>query len=630
MTSKPEEPAAPEPKPEEPAQQQQVDLAAADETAPLLAPKQVEPAASQDPWASTPAASSLEPEAAPLGVGEGWAESIVAAPSVIDSRQHERALEAAPPAGIDPAGPLDVHTPVPAALPEQQPAFDQPSAIEQTRSSAPNEKLNLPPGLSKRASSRMQSDAAVIMPSSSTPDLGGVGVQFGSLNFFGNSSEQEPASTRSDAVPSQAAVQSQQSPQQQRLPQPIGQMSAYEAPAPQPEQEKSLESVQSQLYQQQANPAYSQQNQYAAYQQQLSQQPQQQAQQAVSTQAGYGQDRASALQGLPYASQASAYASRYPQSQNQYQQQHQQGLDAFAGLSSQSYGNQNALSQYFAQQSQPQQASHHSSGSGASPAPPLNIRGEPIQTAAAGSASTYGGFTSALGQGHHQSPYGSNDYGSQYAASQDPMRSFYAQYEQQQQQQGQQGARQEGTDDALAKLGVSGSPYSAIGQQQTGAQAQQQGQQAGQMQQQQQGQQQGYAPNMMPPYGHPYYHYGMPPNYGQQPGVGAYGGYGAHYSPYGGYPGYGVPAQQANGTRQYGQQQQAQQHSQAAGGHAQNYRGYNGAQAGNGLNAYGNGAYAGYDAPRTSSGQGQQASGQSDRSGYSKDIFNDRFFSPQN
>ena len=205
------------------ASESKIDMAAAAEEAlPLLPSEPVKLdslSTTQDPWAATSLASTVQQqqqqdssELVPLGVGEGWADAVIAQDDAAlldeheDIEQHKRAEAAAPPAGVDPAGPLDVHTPVPEALPSQQPAFNLPSALEGSSSieepssaypmmSVPTDKLGGPPGLTKRSMSRMQQDAPVIISGvTGSSDIDRAGVQFGSLNLFGNSeSEESPA-----------------------------------------------------------------------------------------------------------------------------------------------------------------------------------------------------------------------------------------------------------------------------------------------------------------------------------------------------------------------------------------------------------------------------------------------------
>lgn len=622
----------------------QIGLSAADEKAPLLetensAPSadsaqtqsQPDAAASRDPWASTPAAvNPAEPEVPALGVGEGWADSIIASNDVpstapADVEQHKRAEEAIPPTGVNPAGPLDVHTPVPDALPSQQPAFNQPSALAQPSVAQKTEKLSAPPGLSKRTSSRMQSDAAVTMPGPS-PDVSGMGVQFGSLNLFGSAQPEaeEPVQSRQSAsqAPSStslynASTQSQQTQTSDVSLQHDG-LSAIEQP---PTQYSS--------YQQDAQSQLQQQPHQAQIQQQ---------QPAASAQTGYGQERTGGLPGIGYGSGTSAYASRYPQTQQApYQQPQQHNIDPFAALTGASqiqqhqqqpsqqshYMGQNALSQYFAQQAQQQQ--NQSVLSSASPAPgnARDVGTNPNQQSNT-NASAYGGFTSAIGQPQQQHQQGgySGDYASFY---QDQLRTFYGQYDQQ--ANNQTSARQD--DDS--KQGGTASPFGGVG---THQQSNQQQSQLPQQQQQQ------YPPNMMPPYGYPYYHYGMHPSYGQQGMNPGYGG----YSQYNAYPGYGQQGNQAlNGAssgRQYSNSgnangsQQQQQHSQLGNQQATGYRGYGGnASAAPGMphpSAYGAGGYGGFNDSRNNSlsqqGQGV-GNNQDSRNSNNKDMFGDRFFS---
>jgi hypothetical protein len=455
--------------------------ALAGEAAPLL-PKEESTTVSQDPWAPA-VPEAITPAALP--VGEGWADAVAAAKEdVVDLQsvlQHRRAEAAAPPAGVDPAGPLDVHTPAPEALPAQQAAFDQPSAPpasaqEPARGQAvPSalEKLVSPPGLAKRGSARVQQDAPVVISGNgATPSVDGVGVQFGSLSLFGNfdadpsqaaAPEQQQQQATSPAVSQQIQLPGQQQQSQQNI-----QRSLYETPtsleqkvqeALQPthqsrygshnEHEHSRNSLLS-IYCSCSFPASTtDHNQFGAYQQSQ--------QQPFGQQSSYGQDRLSGLGGYggqyqqqqasAIPSQTSAYASRYPQQQSafgqqgQSQGQQQQAHDSFASLTANAnasaYGQQtgglgtDSISPYYSSAQHNLNLGHQSAPSPA-PASSRDISSLASQTAPA-SNSAYGGFTSAIGQAQQQQSQGyPNDYASLYGLQQqqqqEPMRSLVSAY----------------------------------------------------------------------------------------------------------------------------------------------------------------------------------------------------------
>lgn len=383
----------------------------------------------QDPWSSTPAAANIEAaeaqasEPAPLGVGEAWAESVLAQehtqPSAVSaeeqaalSAQHQRAEEAAPPAGVNPAGGLDVHTPAADELAQQQTLFGQQPPTQIADRMAP-------PGLNKRSgANRGKQDAAVVMPGT-TPDIEKMGVQFGSLNLFGS-------------VPSQAE-EAPSAPQQ----------ALYETPSVQEliqshaqQQEQPVQ--QEQTYQQQQTQAPSAQYDYQQQAQAQYAQPEAQKQSLSSYPAGLDRFGTASQQQQQYSQQpaASAYASRYQPFGQSAQQQQQQ--DPFASITSQyaqnantaqhssipSLGGADSISPYYSsQQSQPQsqQAAHVQS----TPSPaPASVRDTNSASAQQAAQSAYGGFTSALGQNaqaQQQHQGYQSDYSNVYGMP-DPMR----------------------------------------------------------------------------------------------------------------------------------------------------------------------------------------------------------------
>lgn len=132
---------------------------------------------------------------APLGVGEGWADAVVAAhePESAYSahRQIPEAVEAhLPPNDIDAAGPIVVSAPVVEEALESSPAVVEEVAQDKFLGAGP-------PGLTKRASNRPQSEA-VVMP---TAGVGQIGVQFGSLNLFDGQPSFQQESSAQKAAP---------------------------------------------------------------------------------------------------------------------------------------------------------------------------------------------------------------------------------------------------------------------------------------------------------------------------------------------------------------------------------------------------------------------------------------------
>lgn len=387
--------------------------------------------APQDPWSSTPAAAvlsseeqqSAEPTALP--VGEGWADSIIAKneydqaqqvtpeEQAAQDAQHQRAQEAAPPAGVNPAGALDVHTPSVNELPSQ-PAVQQSMA---------------PPGLTKRATAtRGKQDAPVVMPGA-TPDIERMGVQFGSLNLFGSIPAAAEISVQDEAPqqPQQslyetAPVQHQQ-PQQHEVQQPtqslqdIAQQHAQQAPSDYDIQQQA----QAQYYQSQAQKQQPSQyggvfDRFGAPQQQHFQAPQQQQQQQAPTSAyssryqPFGQPaQQQQLPQDPFASVTSPYLQNVART-GSAQHQHQPSVPSLGGVDS--------ISPYYSSQQAQNLQSHQSNQtqqSAASPAP-QSVRDSAGSVPPQQAASAYGGFTSAIGQATQaQQPQQQQGYPSDYS-----------------------------------------------------------------------------------------------------------------------------------------------------------------------------------------------------------------------
>ena len=376
-----------------------------------------------------------EPSALP--VGEGWADAVIAQDAApVDVAQHQRAEQAVPPLGSDPAGPLDVHTPAADALPTQQSAFEQPSALASQQSEVP---AAGPPGLGKRSTQPKNRDAAVIMPGS-TPDVDKVGVQFGSLNLFGSI----------DAAPSAEQPQQQQQ-EQASAPQQQQPQSLYETSVPQ-QQPAQIEQPQVQQQQQQY-PQYSQQQAVATQTDptpfgQYQQAHQQQQHVPASLYGGGTSSAFGGFGGLPQAQPqqqqqpaASAYGNRYPQSSypQQAQQQHSdtfspfgtsspyatQPLGGLAGLG----GAADSISPYFSSQQAAQQQQQAQQQPGVAPSPvPASVRdtATPVhqQQQQQHAPSAYGAFgQQQYGQPSQGYP---NEYNSLYnlQQQQDPMRNL--------------------------------------------------------------------------------------------------------------------------------------------------------------------------------------------------------------
>lgn len=191
----------------------------------LLADKQVTitiPDASADVWHTepVPAIDNLkndvattgpnvwndDPVPAPLGVGEGWAETVLARPndqaSIFDSQVTNSKLLT--PSDAINIAPIEMSTPVSSSIdvsiPSTAIAQDQGTqtvpetvSIHVTPASQPgvNMGMSAPPGLSKRANPRKGQEAAVVMPGSGTPNVDRIGLKFGSLSLFDEASGSE-------------------------------------------------------------------------------------------------------------------------------------------------------------------------------------------------------------------------------------------------------------------------------------------------------------------------------------------------------------------------------------------------------------------------------------------------------
>lgn len=167
----------------------------------------------------------------PLGIGEGWADAVLAQPSeskasIFDHQAgNQIVLTPSDSANI---GPIELSTPS-ATVPIVEPpsvsilpstnvadrATQVPEAVSimcaasqqpNTLTSAPSSIL-APPGLTKRTSTRKGQEAAVVMPGSGTPSMDRMGLKFGSLSLFGDTTETgEPLPAASRDAPSPPAT----------------------------------------------------------------------------------------------------------------------------------------------------------------------------------------------------------------------------------------------------------------------------------------------------------------------------------------------------------------------------------------------------------------------------------------
>uniref|UniRef100_A0A0K3CVP8 RNA polymerase II degradation factor 1 n=1 Tax=Rhodotorula toruloides TaxID=5286 RepID=A0A0K3CVP8_RHOTO len=543
--------------------------------APAAAPS----APAYDPWGSTPAAAA--PQTAPLAVGEGWADSVLASkPAAEQDPAFKREVDAhLPPNDITTAGPLEVNSQAAeAAAPVQQ--QQQAQAVQQ-----PTQDKFLgagPPGLPPK---RAQQEA-VVFPGAAGIDR--LGVQFGSLDLLDGS---KPSFGSQDVA-------------------------KPETVAPQiPEQPSYAQQQQAPYQQQQAVQAEQPQQQQPQQAQQIPQQPKQE--QAVQTAFSHSAPTQSNL----FPGQASSAFSRYPNMPSAYgqPQQQQQAPGAFGQDDQSAYGafkpvESNPAAQAVSSPYFQHPASH-------SPAPATQA------PAAAASQSPYAAFNSIPQQQAPGQPFASQatDYSSLYG--QDSMRSmgFYDAY-------GQLAAPGSGYQ---APSPLPTRPEDSTSQ---GAQGASQTAQAPQQQQQQQlPAQQAAAANFygMNPYAaaayNPYAgYYGfsqfpqqVPPNFSALQAQYAYGGYGGAQQPQQTQQRYGAPQQQQGagvGAQQQGQQGAPQQQQGAGVGQQQQQQ-----QGAIGLNkGVGAGGYPQY------ASYGQQQGQQSAYGGYANakdfDATSSRFF----
>ncbi|BGP23199.1 hypothetical protein Rt10032_c02g1048 [Rhodotorula toruloides] len=466
---------------------------------------------SYDPWGSTPAAAA---QTAPVAVGEGWADSVLASkPAVEQDPAFTREVDAhLPPNDITTAGPLEVSS---QAAPAQQPLPQQTQVAQQP---AQDKFLGAgPPGLPPK---RAQQEA-VVFPGAAGIDR--LGVQFGSLDLLDGS---KPSFGSQDvAKPETAAPQVPEQPsyaQQQQA--PYQQQQVVQTEAPQQQQQQA---------------------------QQIPQQPKQE--QAVQTAFSHSAPTQSNL----FPGQASSAFSRYPTMSSAYgQPQQQQAPGAFGQDDQTAYGAFKPVESNPAAQVSSPYFQHPASHS---PAPGTQA------PAAAASQSPYAAFNSVPQQQAPGQPFASQatDYSSLYG--QESMRSmgFYDAY-------GQLAAPGSGYQ---APSPLPTRPEDSTSQ---GAQGASQTAQAPQQQQQQQlPAQQAAAANFygMNPYAaaayNPYAgYYGfsqfpqqVPPNFSALQAQYAYGGYGGAQQPQATQQRYGAPQQQ-QGAGVGGQQQQQQQGQQ--------------------------------------------------------------------
>jgi len=155
-----------------------------------------------------------DPVLQPLGVGEGWAEAVLAQPSestasIFDQQAASKLVLT--PSDAPSIGPIEMSTPSvsapvleptmapPASVTDRALQVPEPQSIMTTGSiqSTPlptSSSILAPPGLTKRASTRKGQEAAVVMPGSGTPSMDRMGLKFGSLSLFGDAVEAGEAS----------------------------------------------------------------------------------------------------------------------------------------------------------------------------------------------------------------------------------------------------------------------------------------------------------------------------------------------------------------------------------------------------------------------------------------------------
>ncbi|GAA5839853.1 hypothetical protein JCM11251_001232 [Rhodosporidiobolus azoricus] len=528
--------------------------------------------ASYDPWGSTPAAASA-PSPAPLAVGEGWADSIVAKPSgEQDAAFKAEVASHLPPNDIATAGPIEV----------------TPSAVESAPAAAPQQPAQDkflgagPPGLPPK---RAQQEAVVLPGSASSVER--VGVQFGSLDLLDGSKPSFGSieSAQQESAPEKPAFQ-QEAP---------GQASAFAQTAPSAPQQQ-VEQPQ-QAVQQHAIP--------------------QQQEQAVQTQNAFSQAPPNLFQ-----NQSSAF-SRYPAMPSPYGQQQLQpqqfqqppaATTPAEDPSAQAYAPFKPAENPAAQVSSPY-FQHPGVGSH-SPAPAAQQQPQAQQSpyAAFNSVPQAPGapFGSAAGANDYSSLYGAGAFGHQQQNDAFRGASFY---------DGLYGQAPGSGYQAPSPLPAQSRPEDNAS---NGAAAGQQNQQQ-QQQQQQAAHQNFYGMPYAQAY-NPYQYYGyggfqqVPPNYGALQAQFPYG-YGAPAAPQQqqGQQAFGRPQQQQQG----GQQQQAGQGATGVAASA--------ARAGYPVQQQQNqqyGGYQGFSAPGAGASQGQQQGQQQQAYGASaKDLDHaSRFF----
>ncbi|PLW14587.1 hypothetical protein PCANC_01504 [Puccinia coronata f. sp. avenae] len=151
-----------------------------------------------------------DPVLQPLGVGEAWAEAVLAQPNESTASIFDQ--QAASKLGLTPSeapniGPIEMSTPSASApvleptmappanvtdralqVPAETPSIMTAASIQSTPL-PPSSSILAPPGLTKRASTRKGQEAAVVMPGSGTPSMDRMGLKFGSLSLFGEAAE---------------------------------------------------------------------------------------------------------------------------------------------------------------------------------------------------------------------------------------------------------------------------------------------------------------------------------------------------------------------------------------------------------------------------------------------------------
>ncbi|WAR51910.1 hypothetical protein PtB15_1B347 [Puccinia triticina] len=154
-----------------------------------------------------------DPVLQPLGVGEAWAEAVLAQPnenatSIFDQQAASKLVLT--PSDAPNIGPIELTTPSvtapvlettmaqPKNVTDRGLQVPEPASLLSTGSNQsnppPTSSILAPPGLTKRASTRKGQEAAVVMPGSGTPTMDRMGLKFGSLSLFGDTAESAEAS----------------------------------------------------------------------------------------------------------------------------------------------------------------------------------------------------------------------------------------------------------------------------------------------------------------------------------------------------------------------------------------------------------------------------------------------------